>query len=264
MFKMFLSHFEIREFFEAAGFDLATRLLFLSVADTEQAKELLELLKIVESISKELQLDDYTKNNLYTCRFLFDSLLADYPQHDFKTHLDKTAVIVHDKHFENAIVKLQSPGDINLTAAEKEAIKVFKVTAATADEAKEDLSHLGYAERKLREDAEKHLKKLKRSEYRSVAHVANNSNRAERLFSGTKLFMTDQRKCMDPSTLEMATMLDENSDLWDALDVQEVGLGRGAGEVEEEPEIPEFDDDSEDKNRAEDIDMDVDIRAANA
>ena len=30
--------------------------------------------------------------------------------------------------------------------------------------------------------------------------------------------------CMDPSTLGMVIMLDENSDLWDAADVQEVGF----------------------------------------
>ena len=59
-------------------------------------------------------------------------------------------------------------------------------------------------------------------------------------------------------------MLDKNSDIWDAFDVQEVGLGRGAGEIKEEPEIPEFDDDSEDEDRADAIDMHVDILSANA
>ena len=54
--------------------------------------------------------------------------------------------------------------------------------------------------------------------------MASNNNRCERFFSGTKLVMTDQRKCMDPSTLEMVTILDENSDLWDANDVQDVAF----------------------------------------
>ena len=39
-----------------------------------------------------------------------------------------------------------------------------------------------------------------------------------------KNVMTDQRKCMDPTTLEIVTMLDENSDLWDAADIQEVAF----------------------------------------
>ena len=124
---------------------------------------------------------------------------------------------------------------------------------------------MGYAERKLREDAERLLKKQKRSEYRSVAHhVTNNSNRAERLFSGAKLNMTDTRKCMDPSSLEMVTMLDENSDLWSAADVQEVGLAKDSDMAEDEAEIPEFGDDSDDEGKADDMDMDVDLRAANA
>ena len=38
-----------------------------------------------------------------------------------------------------------------------------------------------------------------RSEYRSVAHVTNNINRAEQLFSGKKLNMNNTRKCFDPS-----------------------------------------------------------------
>ena len=59
-------------------------------------------------------------------------------------------------------------------------------------------------------------KKSKNAEYRPVLHVFPNSNICERLFSGNKLVMSDQRKSMDPSTIETVTMLDQNSDLWDA------------------------------------------------
>ena len=92
-------------------------------------------------------------------------------------------------------------------------MKSFKVTATEEDEAEVDNAQLGYAQRNLRQDADRLQKKLKRSEYRSVVHVTNNSNTAERLFSGAKLMMTVNRKCMDPSTLEMVTILDKNSDL---------------------------------------------------
>ena len=57
--------------------------------------------------------------------------------------------------------------------------------------------------------------------------------------------MTDTRKCMDPSSLEMVIMLDENSDLWSAAGVQEVSLAKDNGMAEDEAEIPEFADDSE-------------------
>ena len=69
---------------------------------------------------------------------------------------------------------------------------------------------------------------------------------------------------MDPSSLEMVTMLDENSDLWSAADVQEVGLAKDSDMAEDEAEIPEFGDDADDEGKADDMDMDVDLRAANA
>ena len=144
-------------------------------------------------------------------------------------------------------------------------MKVFKITATDEEEeAKSDIPQMGYTEKKLREDADRLLRKQKRSEYRSVAHVTNNSNRAERLFSGAKLNMTDTRKCMDPSSLEMVMMLDENSDLWSAADVQEVGLTKDSDIFEDEAEIPEFGDDSDDEGKADDMDKDVDLRAAHA
>ena len=69
---------------------------------------------------------------------------------------------------------------------------------------------------------------------------------------------------MDPSTLEMVTMLDENSDLWDAADIQEVALGWKRDGVIQEPEAVEIaeyqSDDDDDDFRA--VDFDVDIRGA--
>jgi hypothetical protein len=111
-------------------------------------------------------------------------------------------------------------------------------------------------------------KKQKKSEYRSVAHVVSNSNKCERLFSGTKLVMTDQRKCMDPSSLEMVTMLDENSDLWGPFDIQDIAhawkRGRPAGEVkEDEEDIPYVSDGDNSEEEGGNFDLNVDIHAAN-
>ena len=72
---------------------------------------------------------------------------------------------------------------------------------------------------------------------------------------------------MNPSTFEMVTMLDENSDMLDAEDgVQEVALlGWKRDRVAPEPEVLEMDeyqsDDDEDDFRAE-VAFDVDIRGA--
>ena len=63
--------------------------------------------------------------------------------------------------------------------------------------------------------------------------------------------------------LEMVTMLDENSDLWDAADIQEIALSWKRDGVIQEPEaveIAEYQSDDDDF-RAE-VDFDVDIRGA--
>ena len=62
----------------------------------------------------------------------------------------------------------------------------------------------------------------------------------------------------------MVTMLDENSDLWDAADVQEVGLAKGKDANDNELEIPEFIEDSDDEEKADDFDVDITFRAADA
>ena len=115
---------------------------------------------------------------------------------------------------------------------------------------------------------EERLRKRPRvAEYGSVKHVCNNSNKCERAFSGTKRVMTDQRKSMDPSTLEMVTMLDFNDDLWDARDVQEFALAaKRPGELQDEDEdldVPPYEPDSdEEDNVGGAVDMDVDINLA--
>lgn len=38
-----------------------------------------------------------------------------------------------------------------------------------------------------------------------------------------KQVMTGRKECMDPSMLNIITVLDESSDMWDAEDVQAVG-----------------------------------------
>ena len=70
---------------------------------------------------------------------------------------------------------------------------------------------------------------------------------------------------MDPTTLEMVTMLDENGDLWDAADIQEVALSWKCDGVFQEPEaveIDEYQSDNDDDDFRAEVDFDVDIRGA--
>jgi len=62
--------------------------------------------------------------------------------------------------------------------------------------------------------------RLAARECKPVKHIIRVNNICERLFSRCKLIMTDNRKHMDPSTLETLIMLYMNKDLWDERDVQ--------------------------------------------
>ena len=57
-------------------------------------------------------------------------------------------------------------------------------------------------------------------ECKPLKHILRVNNICERLFSRCKLIMTDNRKHMDPSTLETLLMLYMNKDLWDERNVQ--------------------------------------------
>jgi hypothetical protein len=65
--------------------------------------------------------------------------------------------------------------------------------------------------------------------------------------------MTDQKKCMDPSTLEiMVTMPDENSDLWGPSDIHHAWKrGHPAGEVKEDEDAMPYVSDGEDSEEEE-------------
>lgn len=54
---------------------------------------------------------------------------------------------------------------------------------------------------------------------RPTRHILGVNSICERLFSRTKLIVTDSRKCMDPSTLETLIMLRTNKSLRDVQDV---------------------------------------------
>ena len=65
----------------------------------------------------------------------------------------------------------------------------------------------------------------------------------------------------------MVTILDENSDLWDANDVQDVAFawkrqGWADAAVGEIGEVAPYESDDDDEDNRADLDLDVDIRAA--
>ena len=62
-------------------------------------------------------------------------------------------------------------------------------------------------------EAEERVKRSRiNGQIRPMRHLSPTSNIVERLFSNSKLIMTDQRQKMDPSTLETILMLKLNKD----------------------------------------------------
>lgn len=183
-----------------------------------EIEELVKKLKNCEEVSKFLQQEDTVKVSLDLVRAAFDTLITDYPI--MKHHLSSNADIVHDKAFDSAVVKVQRGNEVSLTPAEKNAIARFKVdVAAVNDVAEEEESYMD----KVR--ANGMAKKAKKTSYRCLNHVSATSNVVERLFSHAKHVMTDERRCMDPSTLEALLLLRFNRDMWDIYLLDALVLG---------------------------------------
>lgn len=149
-----------------------------------------------------------------------------------KHHLSSSADIVHNKAFESGVVKVQRNLESSLAAAEKAAIVRFRIDA-TDDRGGENNNNNEEKESYMTKVlANGKAKKAKKSNYRCMNHVSPTSAVVERLFSRAKLVMTDQRRCMDPSTLEAILMLRFNRDMWDIYLLDSLVLGVAALPVE--------------------------------
>ena len=134
------------------------------------------------------------------------------------------APIIHSRHFERAVCKVQQGVEGSLSRAEATAIQVYKISES--DENENEIVTPPIRVRSLAEEAleeayaaKKAKTTTKASKYRSMNHIAPTSNIVERLFSRAKLVMTDQRKIMAPYRLELLLFLRCNKILWSAATV---------------------------------------------
>jgi hypothetical protein len=188
-------------------------------------EQITRALKDFESVAKGLQGGGENRVNRYGARCAFDALLADHdsverPLH----HLRRNAAIVNNRHFENAIVKIQSGLEAELSNPEKVAVVRFKIPTAAPDPAEgvaaaAPVVQLSFFERAHKDSHDKKKARLEKSKYRSTEHVSAMSNICERLFSLAKLIMTHLRKSMDPETLNMLLFLKANKTLWNEKNI---------------------------------------------
>jgi hypothetical protein len=239
-YHMLLKYLKLLPFLPQCAFSDATKAFFLTEDEDEDIRLLCNQLQEVEIRSKFLQ-GDYcdvdeddddaetkkekadardakkkrTPLTLLSSRIVFDQLLDLFPS--MKSHLAGDAPIVHNRDFENAVIKIQTNKEDKLTPLEKRAVKVFLL----APNVEEDVGEENFTEMMARLEEEAKAPKGK-SKYRSLAHISPTSVVVERLFSRAKLIMTPHRRCMDPSTLEMLLLLRYNKDLWDPFTLDAV------------------------------------------
>lgn len=199
------------------GFKRDVLELVLTAAEVDLLTELCQILKSCTEVSVFLQNLCTRKVGVDVVRATFDELIKEHPS--MEKHLSKDARIVHDKHFENAVVKVLRHDEKSLTAAEKSAISIFLLDPLTAAAAGDRGDRGSILARALVENSRKVARK---SLYRPMTHVCSTSNIVERLFSRAKLVSSPQRRSMDPSTLEGLLILRVNNDLWDEYLIQDV------------------------------------------
>jgi hypothetical protein len=190
-----------------------------------QLMELLEDLRKFESVSQMLQNRSQDRPMLCDVRTLFDNLLEDFGAKYQLKHLKKDSDIIENKDFENGIVKIQEHEELNLTQAEKNAVKIFlkPVAASFTPPANGDAEQpaTAYAASVLLK--RKRIEQDKESAYRETKHVVSTSNICECLFSRAKLLFSPLRKRMKASTLETLLFLNANQNLWpDASIIQKI------------------------------------------
>jgi hypothetical protein len=205
---------------EKAEFPRETRRKFLDAEDVEQAGQFVEFLSEFERVNIHLQTDDAQVVSIHIVRCLFDKLIRHCPQ--VSLQLVKDSRLVHCPNFENGIAKIQSAQENTLTAAEKAAVEIFKIHGEDLSEVSErrESTEDDIVAQTLAETQGQVAKRVRASKYRSTAHVSPTSCICEQSNSQAKQIMTDCRRQMDPSSLNMIMVLKLNKDLWDARTVQ--------------------------------------------
>jgi hypothetical protein len=98
---------------------------------------------------------------LLPSRIVIDQLLAQFPR--MKSHLVADAPIVHNRDFENPVIKIPTNKEYRLTPLEKNTINIFLLAPNAEEEA-------DGAERMARLEEETKAPTAK-SKYRSLAHI---------------------------------------------------------------------------------------------
>ena len=226
LMKLLLKWIKIKLFVAAINnFPPKLVALIPTAVENRNLEEYIDKLKDFESVSKEMQGGGTNRASLNDVKRMFAKLVEDYGDEFDLAQLKPDAAIVHSRHFENGIAKIQAKSETTLSIAEKHAVNFFlKPPPTTTTEEKEDEQQdLSYAQKIMRHGERQKKQRTSVSKYRSTRHVSSTSNIVERINSQAKLVLSDRRSSMSPDTLNMILILKANKSLWpNELTIQDI------------------------------------------
>ena len=141
---------------------------------------------------------------------LFDAVISKFPDIDGERYLTTHADIVHSKHFENGIWKIQGGKEKDLKVQEKIACKELRVVRNAVVHVVEHEAELDFASEVLSKRA-----RVEKTEFMDTRYLLPTSNICERYFSLSGLAFSDLRKRTSPVHLEEQLFLKLNRKYWD-------------------------------------------------
>lgn len=177
---------------------------------------------------------------------LFDGLMTDLPETG--RYLSSTAEIIQDHVFESAVVKILNGAEQTLTRGEGQKVQHLLLDDNdNNDHGDESTNHESedFATALLKDAEKRKAPRLQQrlSRYVKLNHFTPTSNKCERLFSLTKILLSDRRKSMEPYHLELSVFLRANKDLWNEFTIDEMLKARPPVASAVSPEAPVANDD---------------------
>lgn len=182
------------------------RSYYLTSSDKRNIPTVLEKFELLEKVSLELQKKGTTPD---IARALFDQLIDDFPCMD--KYLSEDADIVHDKHFDNGVIKILRCNENMLSPLQREAVKCL-----LKEDPDEEVLEIPDLEDYVQRAMKKHRKiGNSRTNYIDCRFLVATTNTVERLFSTSRSIMTYQRSKMSPIMFEAVLFLKINRSFWD-------------------------------------------------
>ena len=224
--------------------------LIPDATENRKLSEYLQKLKHFESVSKKLQGSGEKRMTVFGAREILDQLIRDHGEEFPLTAVKRDATIIQNKHFENAIYKIQAGLESSMNQQEKNSVKIFLKPAAE-NIGRENEHEAGeeedYADRALRVAELHKRRRVSASKYRPTDHVSPTSNIVERANSQAKLIITDRRSSLSPDTVNMLMILKHNRSLWPSdTTIQEILDSDNYRDPEAESDSEQEDDDDHD------------------